>query len=177
MNEIFSSFVFDAFFSFPRKNFPRNFSLTRIFFEPLHSGVKKNLNQVFFLAIMQFFKIQDQKIFAALLNWGIFGQQSQIIFILFPSLFVMKLGLSRQAFAYRDLSGRKYSYTKIYVHKSFWKTNISYPLIRTRTCVYQEVRNISLSENIAYVLNGCSLTQHLFFCVFHDRNERTFNMK
>ena len=31
--------------------------------------------------------------------------------------------------------------------KSFRKTNISYPLIRTRTCAYQEVRNVSFSEN------------------------------
>ena len=26
-------------------------------------------------------------------------------------------------------------------HQIFWKTNISYPLIRTRTCPYQGVRN------------------------------------
>ena len=31
----------------------------------------------------------------------------------------------------------------------FWKTIISYPLIRTRTCTYQEVRNICFSENLA----------------------------
>ena len=27
-------------------------------------------------------------------------------------------------------------------------------LIRTRTCAYQGVRNVSFSENVAYVLNG-----------------------
>ena len=37
------------------------------------------------------------------------------------------------------------------VCKIFRKTNISYPLIRTRTCVYQGVRNVSFSENSAYV--------------------------
>ena len=153
MNRDIFQFCVWYLFSFPRKNFPRNFSLTRIFFEPLHSGVKKDLNQVFFLAIMQFFSIQDQKIFAALSNWGIFGQQSQIIFILFPSLFLMKLGLSRQAFTYRDLSGRKFSYTKF------------------------SGKLTVLTPWYAHVLNGCSLTQHLFFCVFHDRNERTFNIK
>ena len=30
------------------------------------------------------------------------------------------------------------------------------PLIRTRTCACYWLRNISFSENIAYVLNGCS---------------------
>ena len=27
------------------------------------------------------------------------------------------------------------------------------PLIRTRTCAYQRVRNVSFSENFAYILN------------------------
>ena len=40
-----------------------------------------------------------------------------------------------------------------YVRKIFRKTNISYSLIRTRSCVYQEVRNVSFSENFAHVLN------------------------
>ena len=30
----------------------------------------------------------------------------------------------------------------------FQKTNISYPLIRTRTCVYQGLRNVRFSENL-----------------------------
>ena len=30
----------------------------------------------------------------------------------------------------------------------FWKTNISYPLKRTRTCGYQGVRNVHFSENL-----------------------------
>ena len=33
------------------------------------------------------------------------------------------------------------------------RTYISYPLIPTRTCGYQGVRNVSFSENFAYVLN------------------------
>ena len=41
-----------------------------------------------------------------------------------------------------------------YVCKIFRKTNVSNPLIRTRTCAYQGVRNVSFSENFAYVLNG-----------------------
>ena len=40
----------------------------------------------------------------------------------------------------------------------FRKTNISNPLIRTRTCAYQGVRNVSFSENFAYVLNAWPLT-------------------
>ena len=41
-----------------------------------------------------------------------------------------------------------------HVHKIFRKTNIYYPLIRTRTCAYQRVRNVSFPENFAYVLSG-----------------------
>ena len=41
-----------------------------------------------------------------------------------------------------------------YVRKIFRKTNISNPLIHTRTCAYQWVRNVRFSENFAYVLNG-----------------------
>ena len=33
-------------------------------------------------------------------------------------------------------------------HQIFRKTNISYPLIRTRTCAYQGVRNVRFSENL-----------------------------
>ena len=33
------------------------------------------------------------------------------------------------------------------------KMNISYTLTRTHTCAYQGVRNVSYSENLAYVLN------------------------
>ena len=38
-----------------------------------------------------------------------------------------------------------------YLRRIFRKTNISNPLIRTRTCVYQGVKNVSFSENFAYV--------------------------
>ena len=41
-----------------------------------------------------------------------------------------------------------------YARKIFRKTNISYPLIRTRTCPYQGVRNVSFSKYFACVLNG-----------------------
>ena len=43
------------------------------------------------------------------------------------------------------------------VRKIFRKTNISNPLIRTHTCAYQGVRNVTFSENFAYVLYGCPL--------------------
>ena len=39
-----------------------------------------------------------------------------------------------------------------YVGKIIRKTNISYPLIRTRMCAYQGVRNVSFSEIFVYVL-------------------------
>ena len=41
-----------------------------------------------------------------------------------------------------------------YLRKISRKTNISNPLIRTRTCTYQGVINDNFSENFAYVLNG-----------------------
>ena len=41
-----------------------------------------------------------------------------------------------------------------YIRKIFRKTNISYPMVRKRMCVKQEVRNVSFSEDFAYVLNG-----------------------
>ena len=37
------------------------------------------------------------------------------------------------------------------------KKNISYPLMRTRTCPYQRVRNASFSETFADILNKESL--------------------
>ena len=40
----------------------------------------------------------------------------------------------------------------------FWKTIISYTLIRTPTRVYQGLRNVSFSENLACVLNEWSLS-------------------
>ena len=45
-----------------------------------------------------------------------------------------------------------------YIHKIFRKTNISYPLLRTWTCLYQGVKNVSFSENFANVINKLSLT-------------------
>ena len=40
-----------------------------------------------------------------------------------------------------------------YVSNIFRKTNISYPLMRTRSCAYLGVRNVSFSENVANVIN------------------------
>ena len=50
------------------------------------------------------------------------------------------------------------------------KTNISYPLIRTRTCAYQEVRNVSFSENFVYVLNGQSHTERCETELIHKQS-------
>ena len=40
-----------------------------------------------------------------------------------------------------------------YVGKIFRKTNISYPLMRLRSCTYQGVGNVSFPENFANVIN------------------------
>ena len=50
-----------------------------------------------------------------------------------------------------------------YLRRIFRKTNISNPLIRTRTCVYQGVKNVSFSENFAYV-RWLSLPYLFFLC-------------
>ena len=52
------------------------------------------------------------------------------------------------------------------------KTNISYPLIRTRTCAYQGVKNVSFSENFANVLNGRSRVKFNSFQVYTFENIR-----
>ena len=78
------------------------------------------------------------------------------------------------------VSAAKGSFIK-YVRKSFRKTNNSKPLIRTHTFAYQGVRDISFSENFAYVLkvdcpqeksnfkttsNNYQITMFLFVCLF-----------
>ena len=40
--------------------------------------------------------------------------------------------------------------TQNYVYKIFRKNNISYPLMRTRTCWYEGVRNNDFLENYLY---------------------------
>ena len=42
------------------------------------------------------------------------------------------------------------------------KLRFCFHLILTRTCVYPEVRNVSFSENFAYILNESSLRQKSF---------------
>ena len=51
-----------------------------------------------------------------------------------------------------------------YVAKIFRKTNIFYPLVRTCACVYQGIRNVSFSENIAYGLNRWSISENAVWC-------------
>ena len=46
------------------------------------------------------------------------------------------------------------------VRKIFWKSNISYPLIHTRTCVSQGIRNVGFSENHAYIPNEWPLNKN-----------------
>ena len=49
------------------------------------------------------------------------------------------------------------------VRKISRKTNISNPLIRTRTCAYQGARNVSISENFAYLLHGWPLISAVYY--------------
>ena len=58
---------------------------------------------------------------------------------------------------FRAVSFDKGSFIQ-YARKIFWKTNISYPLIHTCTCVYQGVRNVRFWENFEYKVNEWSPT-------------------
>ena len=58
-----------------------------------------------------------------------------------------------------------------YERKIFRKINICNPLIRTRPCAYQGVRNVSFSESFVYVLNGWppinqSINQYFFIKMY-----------
>ena len=55
-----------------------------------------------------------------------------------------------------DITGHPLSIK--YGRKIFRKTNISNLLIRTQTCTYLRIRNVSFPGNFPYVLNGWSLT-------------------
>ena len=66
-----------------------------------------------------------------------------------------------------------------YVLKIFRKTNISYPLIRTRSWAYQGVRNVSFSENFAYLLNDLHLDLALLnhiFVYFLNSSHKNINL-
>ena len=57
----------------------------------------------------------------------------------------------------------------------FWKTNISYLLIRTRMRAYQGARNFSFSENFAYALNEWP-TPVWFYIILRDVIMVTMNL-
>ena len=50
----------------------------------------------------------------------------------------------------------------------FRKTNFSYPLIRTRTCAYQGVRNVCVSENLTSIVFLKHPFLDLPFCITTD---------
>ena len=64
----------------------------------------------------------------------------------------------RKNLNYWHEKGRQASGVIHLVQKVFRQTHISHPLIRTRTSKCLGVRNVSFSENFAYVLNGWLLT-------------------
>ena len=63
-----------------------------------------------------------------------------------------------------------------YVRNISRKSNIPNPLIRTRTCAYQGVRNVSFSENLAYVLNGWPQRSQRAFS-FYSVNTVAYGLK
>ena len=62
--------------------------------------------------------------------------------------------LQSQKFLFSIFLMERPYYTFKYVRKNIKKTNIFYPLIRTRTCARQGVRNVSSSKNFGYLLDG-----------------------
>ena len=65
----------------------------------------------------------------------------------------------------RQISKRVFQENK--ARQIFRKTIISYPLMRTRTCTYQGVRNVHFSENLAcFVFLKHQL--RLTFCLTND---------
>ena len=61
--------------------------------------------------------------------------------------------------------------------QNFPKTNISYPLIRTHTCLYQGVRNVSFfgkfcerSESIIPISHPHQASSHFLICNKFDRH-------
>ena len=68
--------------------------------------------------------------------------------------------------AKRRISKRVFQENK--ARQIFQKTNISYPLIWTRMCVYQGVRNVRFSENLAYFLFLKHPSWDLPFCRIID---------
>ena len=54
------------------------------------------------------------------------------------------------------LANITYGAILLYVRKFLRKTNISYLLVCTRMFAYEGVRNVSFSENFAYILNEWS---------------------
>ena len=67
----------------------------------------------------------------------------------------------------------------------FRKTNISYPLICTRTCAYQGVRNVCFSENLTcfvflkhpfWYSRFCLITDELWLKILAGMSSRTYNI-
>ena len=88
------------------------------------------------------------------------------------ALFMLLLhALMAVALKIRDVWGHPLStYAKFSEELSFLT-----PLICTRTCAYQGVRNFSFSENFAYVLYGCPLIMTKSWTIIMDiLNEQKF---
>ena len=81
-----------------------------------------------------------------------------MVFLLFVVVFFL-WGGGQSQYAYDFSKGSSIKY----VRKFFRKTNISKSLIRTRTCAYQGARNVSISENFAYLLHGWPLISAVYF--------------
>ena len=63
-----------------------------------------------------------------------------------------------------------------YVHKIFWKTNISDPLIRTRTCAYQGGKNVCFRKILrTYLMDDPIQIILLHFSEVTDRGMHIFS--
>ena len=72
-------------------------------------------------------------------------------------IFITLLNIYEGAFFARIFNSLPANWSFLqYVRNIFWKINISYYLICTRTIAYQGVRNVNFSKNVWYVLNKWS---------------------
>ena len=147
------------------------------------TGLQKEINEIIFTFIKSFFQLtvfrtfSNRKTFIFSLNYKLsFSKTSS--FLLYQNYYMEHLLFSSVTRKKRQISKQVLQENK--TRRIFRKTSISYPLIRTRTCAFQAVRNVCFSENLACFV----FLQHPFwdlpFCVVADdlyHPISTFNYK
>ena len=84
----------------------------------------------------------------------------------------------KQSFVGNKAKGRisKLVFQENKAHQIFQKTNISYPLIRTRTCAYQGERKVRFSENLVCFVFLLPLLRFDLFLPYYRRYKTLSNI-